>query len=127
MHSEEIHNFHSAPNVNKVTKSGRMKSEYALRKRAKILLEITKRKTVLRHQYIRENNIKKGSGLHSSRSRQGPVAGLLEHDNELSGCIKSQEFLDQLKGMLSRSALFHIINLNRNIYLSFQTSGMSDK
>jgi len=32
----------------------------------------------------------------SSVSKQGPVAGSCEHDNELSGTIKGGEFLGQL-------------------------------
>jgi len=34
--------------------------------------------------------------MDSCGSRQGPVAGCCEHDNELSGSIKGGEFLDKL-------------------------------
>jgi hypothetical protein len=33
-------------------------------------------------------------GLDASDSEQGPVTDSCEHDNELSGCKKSREFLD---------------------------------
>jgi hypothetical protein len=35
-----------------------------------------------------------GSGLDSSGSEWGPVAGSCEHGNEPSGSIKGREFLD---------------------------------
>jgi hypothetical protein len=45
--------------------------------------------------YLKNNEVR-SSGLDSSGSGQGPVAGSCEHSNEALGSIKGKEFLDYL-------------------------------